>query len=123
MRLISRFILSTLANSIAAIIASQYIQGFTIKNTDITTILSLSSVLAIINIFIKPFFKFLLSPFIIITFGLISLVINAAMLYLLDFLSPDITISPIKALAFATLIFTTVNILVNLSAKSISKKE
>jgi len=123
MRLISRFILFTLANAIATIIASQYIQGFIIKDTDIITILSLSSVLAAINIFIKPVVKFFFTPFIIITLGLASFAINAAMLYLLDFLSPDITISPLKSLVFATLVFTSINIVVNLSAKSISKNK
>ena len=123
MRLISRFILFTLANAIATIIASQYIQGFIIKDTDIITILSLSSVLAVINIFIKPVVKFFFTPFIIITLGLASFAINAAMLYLLDFLSPDITISPLKSLVFATLVFTAINIVVNLSAKSISKNK
>lgn len=110
-------ILSFISNLIAFIIAANFIAGFEVTYTPVN-FLWIVALFTLINIFIRPIVKFLLTPFIILTLGLFVLVINAGMLWLLDFLSVHITISGILPLIYATLIISLVNILISLSARS-----
>jgi putative membrane protein len=121
MRLISRLIFSFFSNLIALILAGQLIAGFEIS-ADFVNLLIAAGVFTIINLYIRPLVKFFLSPLVILTLGLFSLVINAGMLYLLDILSENVTITGIEALAYGTLLITIVNILLNFSAKSLFKR-
>ena len=121
MRLISRLIFSFFSNLIALILAGQLIAGFEIS-ADFVNLLIAAGVFTIINLYIRPLVKFFLSPLVILTLGLFSLVINAGMLYLLDILSENVTIAGIEALAYGTLLITIVNILLNFSAKSLFKQ-
>ena len=116
MRLLSRFILMVIANSLALLVSGYFLTGF-ILNTDPKNILVLSAVLSLINLLLKPVVKLILSPFIILTLGLLIFIINAATLYLLDFLSPDLTINTISDLLLPTLIFSALNFIISRSAK------
>jgi putative membrane protein len=122
MRLFSRLIFSFFTNLIALIIASNFIPGFEISG-NFTNILIAAAIFVLINIYVRPLVKFILSPVIILTLGLFILVINAGMLYLLDILSVNVTITGIESLAYATLLITAVNFLLGVSAKQIFKRQ
>ncbi len=75
-----------------------------------------------INIFIKPILKFILSPVIVLTFGLGVVLVNALTLYFLDFFMANIAVSGLKPLFYATLIISLINLLIGFSAKRIYKE-
>ncbi|MFA5173249.1 MAG: phage holin family protein [Candidatus Paceibacterota bacterium] len=121
MKIISKLFLSLLTNIVAILIANRYLSGFEVKE-NLEALFSLAGALALINIFLKPLIKFFLSPFIFITFGILSFFINAGLLYLLDFLSDDIKINSISDLLVATVIFSALSLLIGFSARSVYKK-
>lgn len=120
MKLLGRFILSVFSNAIAILAAAYFIAGFNFTGNFIE--LSLAAViLTFINVFLRPIIKLIFGPLIVITFGFFILIINALIIYALDFLNESITINGLLPLIFATLIIGIVNILVNFSAKSVSR--
>jgi len=121
MKLFSRLVFSFFSNLVALILAGQFIAGFELS-ADFTNLLIAAGIFTLINLYIRPLIRFFLSPLVILTLGLFSLVINAGMLYLLDILSENVTITGIEALIYGTLLITIVNILLNFSAKSIFKR-
>ncbi len=121
MRLISRLIFFFFTNLIALIVAAQFIDGFEVS-ADFVNLLIAAGVFTLINLYVRPIVKFILSPAVILTLGLFTLVINASMLYLLDILSENVTITGIEPLIYSTLLITLVNILLNFSAKSLFQK-
>lgn len=122
MRFLSRIIFYFLVNLIALIAAAQFVPGFSM-NSNIESLLILTGIFTIINLLIKPVLKLVFSPFIFLSLGLFSLVINAIILKLLDIWSVNVTISGIQALIYSTLLITAVNLLLTFVAKSSFKKE
>lgn len=70
-------------------------------------------IFTVINTVIKPFVKLLSLPFIIVTLGLFTLVVNAAMIALTLLFVPDVTISFWPAVG-AGLLMSAINYLANL---------
>lgn len=116
MRLIARLIFSYVVNALALLAAAEYIQGFTIAG-GVPGLLSVALVFTAITVFIRPFFKFVLTPVIILTLGLGILVVNAGMLWLLDFFSAQITIETLEALLYATLLISAIHLFISISAR------
>jgi putative membrane protein len=79
--------------------------------------------LTIINTFIRPVVKLLLGPLLVLTFGLITILINAVCLFLVPYLlaffgtGSPITIAGYLPLLLATIIISAVNLVFGLSAK------
>ncbi|MDE2001390.1 MAG: phage holin family protein [Patescibacteria group bacterium] len=107
------------SNLIALLLAGTFIAGFTIT-TNLTDLMIAAATFTLINWLIRPIVKALLSPIVFLTFGLFILVINAGMLYLLDILSTNVTISTPQALIYGTLLITAVNLVLHFSAKRLS---
>ena len=122
MRFLSRIIFYFLVNLTALIAAAQFVPGFSI-NSNIESLLILTGIFTFINLLIKPILKLVFSPFIFLSLGLFSLVINAIILKLLDIWSINVTISGIQALAYSTLLITAVNLLLTFVARSSFKEE
>jgi putative membrane protein len=118
---LSRIIFFFLVNLIGLIVASYLIEGFSITS-NFENLLILTGIFTAINILIKPIIKFIFTPFIVLTLGLFSLVINATILKLLDIWSENVNILGIQALIYATLIITVVNLILTFVAKSSFKK-
>lgn len=121
MRWLPRLILYLFSNLMALLLAGNFIKGFVITN-DFFNLLAAAAVFTLINALIKPVVSFILSPITFLTLGLFSLVINGAMLYLLDIFSDGVTITEIESLIYGTLLITAVNALIHLSAKLSFKK-
>jgi len=120
MRLISRLIFFLFSNFIALLVAGTFINGFGIPNNLINLLIA-AGIFTIINLYLRPIIKMLLSPVIILTLGLFTLVINAGMLYLLDILSESVNITGTEPLIYGTLLITAINFLLNFSAKHTHK--
>jgi len=120
MKFLPRLIFIYFSNLVALLIAAKFIPGFEMS-ADFIRFLIASGIFAFINIFIKPVFTTILSPFIFLSLGLLSLIINAGMLYLLDLWSENVTITTIESLIYGTLLISAINLLITLSAKSLYK--
>lgn len=70
--------------------------------------------MGIINFFIKPILKIITLPLKILTFGLFSLVINMAMVWIVDIFFPELIIQGIVPLFWTTLVVWGVSILLGL---------
>lgn len=121
MRFIPRLIFTYFSNLVALLIAANFVPGFEVS-ADFTRFLIAAGIFTLINIFIKPIFTTILSPLIVLSLGLLSLVINAGMLYLLDILSENVTITATESLIYATLIISLINLLLAFSAKRLYKQ-
>ena len=116
MQFLRHIISSYFANFIAFIVASFIVTGFEVTNI-LQNLLWVVAIFTAINAIIRPVIKSLLTPLIILTFGLFIIAINAGMLWLLDFLSPHITISGTLPLVYTTIIVTFFNVFINLLTK------
>jgi putative membrane protein len=74
-----RLILKLLVNAAALWVAAKVVSGITLDGAFLT-ILLVALVFGLVNTFIKPILKVLSFPVIILSLGLFTLVINAAML-------------------------------------------
>jgi len=101
---IGKLLLHIVAATLGLFLASMIVPGVEIYCTYFTLIL-IGIVLGLINFFIKPMLKAISIPIMILTLGLSSLIINMAMVWLIDIIFPaDIEIYGIIPLFFTTLI-------------------
>jgi len=104
-----RFLIHVIANGIAFLIANALIQDFIWNGTTLELAIT-ALILTMINMTIRPIIKLILSPFILLTLGTLSILINAGILYVLDILSKPLTIQGLMPLLLATLIISITNI-------------
>jgi putative membrane protein len=116
MRFVAKLIFYFFSNIIALIAAAYFIKGFEIS-PGLNSFLLAAAVLTLINTFFRPILKLILAPVIVLTLGLGIFLVNALMLYFLDKLLIDITITGIVPLIYATLIISLVNLVIHFSAK------
>lgn len=108
MKTLARFIILLLGNVIGFYIASHYVDGLTLQQT-LQAYIKVAGVFTIAYILIRPLIKILLTPIIIITLGLGSLIINALLLWGLDSFVQELSISGLYPLVYATLIISVIN--------------
>ncbi|PIR87660.1 MAG: hypothetical protein COU10_03480 [Candidatus Harrisonbacteria bacterium CG10_big_fil_rev_8_21_14_0_10_45_28] len=115
--MIQRSIALLIANSIAFLGAAYLIPNFSLDLNNVPAFIALIAVFSAIQLILRPIIKMVLSPLIIITFGLFNLVITGGILYLVDKYSQNITINGLTALLYTTLIVTIVNIVFNTGSR------
>lgn len=118
MGILKKAALAFIANSVGLYLAGKFVAGVAISLA-LEEFAVVALVLTIFNFIIAPILRLVLSPLIILTLGVGSIVINAAILYALDFLLPTITIGGLIALILATLIVSAANIIIHFLAKLI----
>lgn len=111
-----RLLLQIVSNALAIYVASYLVPGFDFKG-NLTILLITGLILGIINFFLKPILKFFLTPLIIISLGLFSIIINMAILALIDYLVPDLVIANLYALFLGTIVISIVNLFLGLALK------
>ena len=72
----------------------------------------LGAVLGLLNFFVKPIVNVIALPLRIITLGLFSMVINMALIWILDFMFKEITIPWLWPLLWTTIIIWFLNIII-----------
>jgi putative membrane protein len=85
----------TLLFAFAIVLQNQFWQNFSFDN-NVETIIKVSFILTVFELFLKPILKILLLPINILTLGLIRLVINTLGFYLATFLLADFSIQNIS---------------------------
>ncbi len=117
MKFLFRVALLVISNAIALYVATRLIPGFNI-NSNYVGFLEIGLVLGAINIFIRPILKLLSFPIIILSFGLFSVVINIALLYITSNLFSFFTIDTLLAGILGLLVISIVNsVLINIFKK------
>lgn len=115
-----RIIIALLSN-LAAILAAEYlIAGFEVAD-DLFGLGTVVVLFAVANSFILPMFKVILKPFSWLTLGLLPLLLNGVLIYVVDILSDNITISGLASLIYATIIVGVINALFALGATAFKK--
>lgn len=106
---------NTLANlvlsAIAIIVVAYFVPGF--KVDSFTTALVVALILGIINAIIKPILLVLTLPINILTLGLFTFVINAAILLLVAKFIPGFSISGFTPALFGAIILWLIGIVIN----------
>jgi putative membrane protein len=86
-----RLVLRFLVNAAAIWLASQIVHGITPLN-QLEPLVLVALILALVNALIKPVFQLLTCPLQLLTLGLFTLVINAAMLGLTSWIAQQLSI-------------------------------
>lgn len=120
MKFLKHIAVSLISNSVALIASAYFISGFHIDSS-IKGFLTVAALLTAVNLILRPILRLILTPLIVFTLGLFSLVLNAALLYALDFYSESLTINGLTALAYATIIITAINVVFHFAARHSSK--
>ncbi len=86
-----RIIIRILINAAALWVAAQLLDGITLSDQPVA-VLIVAVVFGLVNSFIRPVVRLLTFPFTIVTLGLFTLVVNAAMLQLTDWLTGGLNV-------------------------------
>ena len=99
---VKNFLIRVVVNGLALWLAALVIAGVNLANGDsswtnkLLTVLFVALVFGVINAFVKPIVKLLSLPFIVLTLGLFTFIVNAFMLqiteWVCDWLNLDFTI-------------------------------
>lgn len=103
-----RPLISLVSNAIAIFAAEYFVPGFEVTN-DWSGLAIVVLLFTAANSLVLPVLRFILKPLIWLTLGLFSLVINGALIYVVDILSEGITISGLLPLLLATIIIGLIN--------------
>ena len=77
-----KLLLRWLAIALALFVAAYFVPGIRVRGDAWTVFAAAAAILGAVNLLIRPLFKLLSFPLLLLTFGLFSLVINALMLWL-----------------------------------------
>jgi putative membrane protein len=104
-----RFVVNWLAIVVAVYLTTQYLPGF-VGYSSLEGLAVFALVLGVLNAFVRPVVKLLTFPLNILTLGLFSLVINAALFWLAAGLSGSVSVNGFVAAFIAALIVSVVNL-------------
>jgi len=111
MRFITKFILRIIANALAIFIAVRLIKEITFTG-DIIDYIVVGIVLALANMFVRPILKIVSAPLIFITMGLFMIVINAIILFAVDYFIEALTINGFMGYLWGTIIIAIANAII-----------
>lgn len=78
----TKFFIRLLINGLALYAAVVLVPGIVIENNNLVTYVWLALIFGLLNALLKPILKLLTCPFILLTLGLFTLVINTGLFYL-----------------------------------------
>ena len=87
-----RIILRVLINAVALWVAASLLDGIELSSR-LVTVLIVAAIFGLVNAFLKPITKLLAFPLTVLTLGLFTLVVNAAMLQITDALSGGLEVT------------------------------
>jgi putative membrane protein len=87
-----RIILRVLINAVALWAAASLLDGIELSSR-LVTVLIVAAIFGLVNAFLKPITKLLTFPITVLTLGLFTLVVNAAMLQITDALSGGLEVT------------------------------
>jgi putative membrane protein len=111
-KILSRIII----NAIAVYAAVQLVSGISLDINFYNLVLA-GLLLGIINTFIKPVVTILSLPFVLLTFGLFTVIINVGLLFLMAYLIPSFEIANFWAGLLGVIIISLVNYILSKISK------
>lgn len=116
--MLAKLIIQILTNAVAIYIATRLVPGFNFSDQEnLAPLLTAGFILGLINFFIKPILKLVSAPIIFLTFGLFTIVINVAMLLLLDYFVAEMNIETLSAAFWGMIVVSAVNIFIGAFSK------
>ena len=113
-----KLVVQIVTNSIAIYIAAQLVSGFSFSpENSFIPLLTAGFIFGLINFFIKPILRLVSAPIIFFTVGLFTIVINIAMLLLLDYFVEELVIAGFWAAFWGMIVISAVNIFIGTSSK------
>jgi len=106
-----RILLFLLLNGLAVLVAANLLSGVTVDGYLSAIIVGL--VLGLVNLFIRPIITILTLPITIITLGLFLLIINAAMVLLVDAIVPSFEVAGWGAAILFAIVLWVLNIIID----------
>jgi putative membrane protein len=110
------FILRLLGNSIALYLANLTVGGF-VFNGSIREYIIASLFLTVLHFVVRPILKTILSPLVWITLGLFTLVINGAILWIVDYFLDFMLIENFVALLWVTVLVSVIGVISKIISK------
>lgn len=111
---IGKLVFHIISGALGLFLAAKFVPGVEFYGTFLM-LLIIGGVLGLINFSLKPILKAISLPLRILTFGLFSLVINMAMVWLIEILFPrDLEITGLLPLFWTTVIIWALNFLFGL---------
>lgn len=111
MRWLFRFILQILANTLGMFIAQYFIKQI-IFTGDWVDYLIVGLILTVANLIIRPILKIVTAPLIFITLGLFVIVINAVILFGVDWFVEGLKITSLLGYLWGSLIISIINTII-----------
>jgi uncharacterized membrane protein YvlD (DUF360 family) len=115
--LLGYIVIQIAVNALAFLAADYFVPGVTFSG-DFRDLIILTAILAAFNIFLRPAVKLFLGPFVMLSFGLILVVVNGAVLWFASMWVPTLTFATPLAVLEAALIFTVGNFAIYLARKA-----
>lgn len=113
MKLLGKIIILILSNAIALFVAVKIVNGIEMDSTLMNYVIA-GALLGVVNTFLRPILKLFSFPFIILSLGLFTIIINIVLLFLVSFLFPAFVIESITAAFWGVLIISVVNYLISI---------
>lgn len=114
--MIQSLVLQIISAIVGLWLAARFVSGVELVGP-IQTLLLTGSILGLVNSFLKPIVKLITLPLRLLTLGLFSIVVNMAMVWLVDVFFPELIIEGIFPLFWTTLIIWSLSIFLSLFGK------
>lgn len=108
--MLAKLILRVILNAGVIYFADSIIEGFTFSG-GFVILFVIGAILAVFQSFIYPIIKIIAFPLVLLTFGLFGIIVNAVMLWVIDYFIPELVVDGIVPLVLATLMLSVVNVL------------
>ena len=110
--MIISFFLHIIANGLAILVAARFIPGV-VYSYEPLTLIKIALILALANALVKPVLKLILSPLILITLGLFTIIINLFLIWLVVHFVPELSIASFTAYFWTMIIISFFNFIVS----------
>ena len=120
--IIIRLIFFFLVNLAALLVINQLVPGVELV-TETSVLITTALIFTALNSYLRPLIRYFLTTFIILTLGLLGFAINAGTLYLLDFITKNISINGLQPLLLSTVIITIFNLVSSFFGWALLKKK
>ncbi|MBI2625033.1 MAG: phage holin family protein [Candidatus Nealsonbacteria bacterium] len=109
-------VLQIISGVVGIWISQRYVEGVEFTGT-FQQLIAAGAMLGIVNTFIKPAIKMVTFPLRLITLGLFTIVVNMAMVWIVDVFFKDLIISGIIPLFWATIIIWALSVVISIFGK------
>lgn len=111
MKFLLKLVIHVAANALAIFIAAHFLKQIDFKG-DWIDYLIVGAILTVANLIVRPVLKIISAPIIFITMGLFTLVINAVLLFAVDWFVDELIINNLMGYVWGSLIIAAVNAII-----------